>query len=354
MQFKVLKFTVAAMFLLIFSAYAEAGPSPPEYSESQDDLACFGPKHKTVNMFHYGRGDHEYWLIEPASPRPDTAPLIVFNHGYMATTPQHYGAWIDHIVKRGNIVIFPAYQRGIISDPEKFTSNVIHVIKDAISKFETEKEHVPPALDKVAFVGHSAGGLISANLAAIADKEDIPVPGALMCVNSGKSWVEPNYLAIPLEDLSKINSSTLLLAVTADNDTVVKDIDTKKIFKESTNVPLSNKNYIILMSDNHGMPQLSATHYTPSAPIWQYGGCSFGTNNIESITIDDFSRFDNFMDKIDALDFYGLWKFFDGLCDAAFYDKNKEYALGNTPEQKFMGLWSNGKPVREPIITDYP
>ncbi|MGH8058347.1 MAG: hypothetical protein ACREOH_14110, partial [Candidatus Entotheonellia bacterium] len=40
------------------------------------------------------------------------------------------------------------------------------------------------------------------------------------------------------------------------------------------------------------------------------------------------------------------WKLFDGLTDAAFFQKNREYALGNTPKQRFMGLWSDGVPVK--------
>ena len=31
-----------------------------------------------------------------------------------------------------------------------------------------------------------------------------------------------------------------------------------------------------------------------------------------------------------------------------------EYALGNTPEQRFMGTWSDGVPVAEPLVTDDP
>jgi hypothetical protein len=31
-----------------------------------------------------------------------------------------------------------------------------------------------------------------------------------------------------------------------------------------------------------------------------------------------------------ALDYYGLWKLLDALCDAAFYGKHRQYALGNT------------------------
>ena len=47
-----------------------------------------------------------------------------------------------------------------------------------------------------------------------------------------------------------------------------------------------------------------------------------------------------------ALDYFGLWKLFDGLCDASFEGKNRHYALGNTPEQRNMGHWSDGRAVR--------
>jgi hypothetical protein len=57
---------------------------------------------------------------------------------------------------------------------------------------------------------------------------------------------------------------------------------------------------------------------------------------------------------INALDYYGVWKLFDGLCDAAFFGKNREYALGDTSQQRFMGKWSDGVPVKELVITDKP
>ena len=55
---------------------------------------------------------------------------------------------------------------------------------------------------------------------------------------------------------------------------------------------------------------------------------------------------------VNALDYYGTWKLFDALCDAAFYGKNREYALGNTQQQRYMGVWSDGVPVKELKVTD--
>jgi hypothetical protein len=57
---------------------------------------------------------------------------------------------------------------------------------------------------------------------------------------------------------------------------------------------------------------------------------------------------------VDAIDYYCYWKLFDGLIEAAFYGKNRAYALGDTPQQRFMGIFSDGKPVTELIVTDNP
>jgi len=40
--------------------------------------------------------------------------------------------------------------------------------------------------------------------------------------------------------------------------------------------------------------------------------------------------------------------------DAAFYGKNRRYALGNTPQQRFMSRWSDGVPIKELQVLDKP
>ena len=67
----------------------------------------------------YGQGGKEYWIYEPDRPKPKTAPVVIFLHGWSGTNPLYYGAWIDHIVKRGNIVVFPRYQSNILTARQK-------------------------------------------------------------------------------------------------------------------------------------------------------------------------------------------------------------------------------------------
>jgi pimeloyl-ACP methyl ester carboxylesterase len=341
-------------------------PKPPEQPSS-------GPggkeaPHSEVIAQEHGTGPQSYWLFEPAAPAPEKAPLIVFNHGWSAMDPRAYQAWIDHIVKRGNIVVYPLYQDSLRTAVKDFTPNAIAATKDAVRILSSEPGHVRPQLDKYAIVGHSMGGVISANMAALWKTEGLPFPRAVMCAEPGKTWGKSTAAAVMLEDLSQIPAETLLLTIIGDKDHVVRDIDAKRIFLESSHVPLENKSYITLVSDDHGSPELKATHFAPVAWAQLPEGAERSTDESsgpfrrrlrerlaqrrnEDEDSPDFSRSKR---SLDALDFYGTWKLFDALTDAAFYGTNRNYALGNTPEQRFMGTWSDGVPVKPLIVTDNP
>src|SRR5262245_6244681 len=88
--------------LLLLSALgADAAPPANEAREYP---------HKTVRRKEFGSGARSYWLYEPADPAPAKAPVVVLNHGWLAVNPGAYGAWIEHLVRSGKVVIFPRYQ----------------------------------------------------------------------------------------------------------------------------------------------------------------------------------------------------------------------------------------------------
>lgn len=280
--------------------------------------------HNNTIRNSYGSGALQYYLFEPDEPKPITAPLIVFLHGLNGTNPRSYGAWIEHIVKKGNILVYPKYQSRYGKLGE-YTSHAIESVLDAIEELKSE-DHVWPDPERFAIVGHSCGGMIAPNMAALAEEVGLPVPGALMSVEPGRTT--------PLEDLSKISSDILLLTVVGDRDSIVGDEIAKRIFVDTPQIPLENKDFITMVSDRHGFLSLTAGHFAP---------CSMS-----------FGNFSMPFFGIDAHDYYGFWKLFDALTDAAFYGENREFALGNTPQQRYMGEWSDGTPRKELIVTDYP
>lgn len=355
-----LALTLVLSSLPVFSFQSATPPSQPQAGPGGSKYP-----HTAVTRNRYGKGGHEYWIFEPDSPKPATAPVIVFLHGWGGMNPMYYGAWLDHLVKRGNIVIYPRYQAGLLTPIREFTPNTLHAVKDAVERLKTEPGHVKADFDKFATVGHSLGGILAANIAALASEEKLPRVSAVMSVEPG---ITESPINVFLADLKKLPPETLLLAIAGDQDSLVRDTDAKRIYYESTRVSADNKDFIMLVSDTYGRPALNASHRAPTAHDKNYdngegvaGGPAEPSNRgggIPTRPVDgpqvpqQRQRLETMM--INALDFYGTWKLFDALCEAAFYGKNREYALGNTPQQRFMGLWSDGTPVKELKVTDKP
>ena len=347
---------IAALILCVYAAPLTQIASPPAQPET-------GPggrqaAHSAVIKSRYREGAGEYWIYEPDKPKPASAPVVIFLHGWGGTNPLYYGAWIDHIVKRGNIVVFPRYQSSILTRRQDFIPNTLDAVKAALERLQTERGHVHPDLTKIATVGHSLGGLLAASVAALAKESGLPRVRAVMAVEPGLTQSPAN---VPMADLKKIESDTLLISVAGDRDTLANDYDAKRIYYESTRVSADNKDFVRLVTDDRGSPPLIANHRAPTAPDRYYdngegdltarrSGQTGAGAPIDGQTTRESSR----TPSVDALDYYGTWKLFDALCDAAFYGKNREFALGNTPQQRFMGKWSDGIPVKELFVTDKP
>jgi len=311
-------------------------PKPPEQPERGPGGADYA--HAKVKKSSVGRGGKKAWIFEPADPSPEKAPVVVFLHGWGAWWPLHYRTWIDHLVRRGNVVIYPRYQASFVTLPTRMTANAIAGIQDALAELPKDGR-VHPDGDRFAVAGHSLGGVIAANVAATADDAGLPRPLAVMCVQPG----DPKHAQVVSEplgtidmqfrgvlgDCSAIPAGTLVLVVVGDCDEVVSDTTARIIWDGIRHLPAADRDFVIVHSDDHGSPALKADHFSPIAP--QKNSFVEWTGSA----------------RTDALDYYGTWKLLDGLTDAAFHGRNREYALGNTPEQRYMGTWPDGTPVKE-------
>ncbi|KYK20187.1 hypothetical protein AYK24_04110 [Thermoplasmatales archaeon SG8-52-4] len=320
-KFRIVIF-VTSIFLILLTCpvlVALNGPTPPDQPPTGPGGSDYA--HNSVRETRYGWGANQYWIFEPDDPMPESAPLIVFNHGWGAIHPKVYLVWISHIVKRGNIVIYPRYEF-FLRGSESFSKNAINAVKNAIQELK-QGNHVQPDLDKFAIVGHSIGGGITAHMAALAQTEGLPTPKVIMPIQPAYNWTTN-------PDLSLIPNTTLMVVVVGASDTAVGIEPGESIFCESDQIPFDRKDFVIQLTDRYGSPDLIASH---AAPVCMPGFFSFTVN---------------------AMDYYSTWKIFDALTDFAFYGINREYCLGNTSEQRFMGLWSDGTPVKELIVTDTP
>src|SRR5678816_2729823 len=72
--------------LTIVSAQNVTPPSQPASGPGGKQYV-----HASVTKNRYGKGGQEYWIFEPASPKPRTAPVIIFLHGWGGMNPLYYG-----------------------------------------------------------------------------------------------------------------------------------------------------------------------------------------------------------------------------------------------------------------------
>jgi pimeloyl-ACP methyl ester carboxylesterase len=293
-----------------------AGQNPPGQPPAGPGGSVYA--HASYTVTTNGSGNLQYWVYQPASPKPSSAPLIVFNHGYAAMEPTYYLAWLVHLVRRGNVVVYPRYQATLLTPPSTFTGNAITAVKNAIAWLQASTGRVQPQLDRFAIAGHSYGGVVTMNMAHRWQSTGLPQPRALMPT-------EPFYQN--LDSLTGVPAAALLNCIVTEEDTTAGRTGCDRIWDRTGQIPLANRDYVWMLSDTHGAPDLVANHRQ---------ACTGGASDC----------------VLDALDWYGSWKIFDGLTDCAFFDTNCEYALEDTSEHRWMGAWSDGEPVIELGVLD--
>ena len=321
----------ASLIPLFATALAAGRPRPPAQPASGYGGSRYA--HAGVTRRVYEAGVEQYWVFEPARPSPQSAPLVVFNHGWMGMVPAVYLGWIHHIVRRGNIVVFPRYQDGLFTAPWTFTPNSVQAVQRALKRLK-EPGHVRPELDRFAIVGHSAGAVVSANMAALAAEKGLPKPKALMIVQPGRGTVRGRTFFFPSPDYKKIPADVAMLVLVGADDRIVSDYAAKDLFRATPQIPRERKDYVVVRSDRRGSPALVADHISPCAPF-RAGPLIRGR-------------------CINAINHYAYWRLFDALVDFAFHGRGKAHCLGNTPQQRAMGRWSDGTPVKELLVTGQP
>ncbi len=315
------------------SSLTTALPSPTVVLATPPEQPGNGPGGSTYSFggmvsSEYGEGGDKFHLYEPTKPTPKKAPIILLVHGFTDIEPDKYLGWINHLVRRGNIVVYPVYQdtRGG-ADGSKFSENAQNAFKNALTELQ-KPTHVQAELDKFMLVGYSAGGVIAANYAAHAAKNNLPAPKALFTITPGGcsncGFPSLNNFPIDLEGLNNLPATTKMLVLVGDADIVVGDRTARLIWQSTAQLPDTNRDFITLTSDQHGKPRLIAEH---------------GMTN---------------RTPPDALNFYGIWKFTDALQSCTLENKDCDSAFGDTPTQRFMGKWSDGIAVAEPRITKKP
>jgi len=120
-----------------------------------------------------GQGGKGVWLFRPAG-KPKR--LVIFFHGQggpSETTPANHRPWIDHLVRKGAVVLYPRYEtnysRAVLGNAEAG-------VRQAMGRLG--RQTLP-----VLALGYSRGGALAVEYAAVAPGRHLPVPDAVESVN---------------------------------------------------------------------------------------------------------------------------------------------------------------------------
>jgi hypothetical protein len=153
-------------------------------------------------------GSEGVWLFRPAG-KPKR--LVIFFHGQggpTETTPTNHRDWIDHLVSRGAIVVYPRYE----------TDYSQAVIDPTISGVRTAMKRLGPQLLPVLALGYSRGAALAVEYAAVAPDRHLPVPDAIESVNP-----VPYGEQARIVDLRPIRPTTVLAVLVSEKDPHASD-----------------------------------------------------------------------------------------------------------------------------------
>ncbi len=318
------------MAILIFKGLFAAAQNTPYNGQPVSGPGGAEYSHRSVAFYDGAAKADGFWLFEPADPKPDSANVVVFMHGYGAYNPMTYGKWIKHLVAKGNIVIYPRYQKNLlVPRPDAFPDNAAKGIRDALALLQTG-DHVRPRTQKVAYIGHSYGGVITANLGIHWKTLQIPQPAAMLLCEPGSGPLK----GARLEKYDALDRDLNLLVIVGEDDYVVGHEFGQLVFETAVNTP--NRNLILQRHDTDGHRWVLATHSEPYCYDLDF---DTGLRNYTTRRVFQTSR-------LNEVDFNCYWKLGDALIEFTRNGRYGEVAFGNTPQQRYLGQWANGKSMR--------
>lgn len=336
--------SLSYMIFVVFVGFVLfSGPVTADDSPRQPGQPAVGPggsdyDHENVRDTRSGFGTGAYRIFYPTSPVPDHVRPVLFLHGWGVIPSSFYRGWIDHLVRRGHVVIYPAYQQ-IWTPPSQFTDHAIQALKSAMEEIESTDSIPRVVWDQFVITGHSAGGTIAINMADRSGNEAYPEPAGLFLVQPGRVE-EPVDLGVgtiefPLRNMNSIPDQTRIILSTGDRDEVVSDRTAKEIYGRLNAGKREDTLFLEFQSDDTGVPPIVADHASPLAVKKWKLPCD--------ISIDWISERSRM--RVDALDTGGYWQVLDLLVASI---RNDEMRFEDLPEREaflHLGSWSSGKPI---------
>lgn len=270
-----------------------------------------------------------FYVFAPSRASERKHIPVVFVHGYGALNPMIYGGWIRHLTDLGHVVIYPRYQKGLLStSAEDFVPYTASAIRNAMEATREKKIHLD---DQMYLIGHSYGGVIISNIAATWKELELPEPKIAMLCEPGSGPLNGGLL----DSYEDIGSDLQLMIIVGDEDQTVGHKFGEFVFASAVNTP--SRALLRQFGCAQDSLSVSASHYEP------YSLDPAFDNGIENFTSKRAVR----LARTDWVDRDGYWKIFDILVGRERSAASGPYSEREMEMLCHLGVWPDNTPLRK-------
>ncbi len=226
--------------------------------------------------------------------------LLAVSPGKELGSVSYYRAFLEHVVRKGYIVLFVVTAAGVLDcQHERMAGEFLNAVKDAIAN------HFDPgtvANGKIGWWGHSMGSKVTAIAASLITHPDYIQPTFVIgaAFTNAKVFCHADAYA----NAHAIPPQIAYTLLPGNNDTIAAPAESLTLYKA---MPQVNRRQVIQVN-GYAPDGLVADHAAPM---------SAGTIPLTRLHGD-----------VNALDWYGYWKFTVGALDYHFKDGSDEWIYG--------------------------
>jgi len=338
-----------SLLIALFFLYA---PFHPVYGQNQpgSELYLAVEKAASVHVVGVGNGPERAYVMIPENVDKRRLPVTIFLHGWLGMSPRNFGALIDHLARRGSIVIYPVYQDGDRTPPQLVTGLAATGVANALDYLE----RMQPGLadrSRTLYFGFSMGATIALNFAAEPERYGVPPPAGVVVVAPGDArHIAHGQLAQSIVGpLEKIPPNLPVALLSGLEDTSIGVPMARQMAPRLCHIQADRRVLMFFPAGGTAEKPVRAGHGSPGAPDSRY---DFRSTQSVDLRLPHRGYYE-VSGSTNYLDFYGYWRVVTGMADWVASGRYPVEVFSDHARQIDLGKDSEGQP-NPPALIESP